>query len=129
MEKKTEGNAGGEVIPRAKREYRTDGFKLKVLKKVEELQGKGNGAVGAYLRGQGLYYSSITQWRRKLEKGTLNGKRGRVGKSKTALQKENETLKRRLGQTEKRLKKAETIIEIQKKISDMIGVKQPDWTG
>jgi hypothetical protein len=87
-----------------------------------------SGEIGALLRREGLYSSHLTTWRRQREKGVLQGlnpkKRGRKARPKDPhaerigqLEKENQRLKGRL-------RKAEIIIEAQKKISEILGVEQ-----
>ncbi len=82
------------------------------------------------MRREGLYSSHLTNWRRQREKGALGGlaprKRGRKPDPATAerrviakLNKENERLR---GQ----LKKAQTIIEVQKKLSEILEIQMDD---
>jgi hypothetical protein len=78
------------------------------------------------LRREGLYSSHLTTWRRQCETGALEAlgprKRGRKAKVADAraqrlgeLERENERLRQRLAQ-------AETIIEVQKKVSSLLGI-------
>ncbi len=112
-----------EVPVRAKRRYHTTAYKLKVLQKVSELKIQGSGKLGAYLRGEGLYYSYIRKWQEQLDSGVLTTKRGRKEKDRDALKQENIRLKRKLEQTEKKLKKTELIVDLQKKISEIMGIE------
>lgn len=112
-----------EVRVRAKRRYHTTAYKLKVLQKVSELKVQGTGKVGAYLRGEGLYYSSVRKWQEQLDNGVLTTKRGKKEKGHVALKQENIRLKRKLEQTEKKLKKTEMVVELQKKISEIMGIE------
>ena len=86
----------------------------------------GTGEVGALLRREGLYSSHLTQWRKQRERGMLNGltpkKRGRKAKRKDPLLKENQRLQREVEELRRRLKQAETIIDFQKKISEILGI-------
>ena len=86
------------------------------------------GEIGVLLRREGLYSSHLTTWRRQREEGVLQAlkpkKRGRKEKLKdpsaeriAQLEKENQRLK-------SRLRKAEIIIEAQKKISEILGIEQ-----
>ena len=92
-------------------------YKLDILRKADACTEPGQ--VGAVLRREGLYSSNLTIWRRQREQGLLDAmspkKRGRkkqeinpLSQEAARLQKENERLKRKL-------KQAETIIEVQKK--------------
>jgi hypothetical protein len=78
------------------------------------------------LRREGLYLSNLTAWRHQLEKGTLEvlspRKSGPKGKRPDpsarriiALKRENERLK-------KKLRQAEIIIEVQKKVSEILQI-------
>ena len=92
----------------------------------------GPGAVGELLRREGLYSSHLTSWRRQRDEGSLAGltpkRRGRKAKRKDALAKENERLRRENQRLAERLRQAETIIDVQKKVSEMLGIplENPD---
>lgn len=110
-----------EVVPRAKRRQFSARYKLQILEEVDQCDQPGQ--IGAVLRREGLYSSHLTTWRRQGAAGQLQGlrpkKRGRKPDPQAAelarLQGENERLKARLEQ-------AETIIEVQKKLSQMLGL-------
>ena len=57
-----------EVVGRPRRRH-TLAYKLKVLETVAELRNQGKGAIGAYLRSEGLYYSTIRAWQRQQDEG------------------------------------------------------------
>jgi len=84
---------------------------------------QGVGETGALLRREGLYSSHLTSWRRQRERGELDGlapqKRGPKPDPQAVelarLQRENERLRERLS-------KAELIIDVQKKVAQMLGV-------
>jgi transposase-like protein len=110
---------------KARRKF-TAKYKLQILQEADACTEPGQ--LGAFLRRKGLYSSNLTTWHRQREEGLLNAlspkKRGRKGKEKNpltqkvaALERENERLKRQL-------KKAETIIDVQKKISEILGISQ-----
>jgi len=89
--------------------------------------GSDAGEIGALLRREGLYSSHLAAWRRQREEGILNAlsprRRGRPTSSPeqrelARLRQENE----RLGQ---RLVAAEAVIEIQKKVSFLLGLVEP----
>jgi transposase-like protein len=86
------------------------------------------GEIGALLRREGLYSSQLTQWRQQYRAsartGFLDKKRGRKPKQ-SALEKEIERLQKENMRLKERLGHAETIIDIQKKISKLLGIKQP----
>jgi len=87
------------------------------------------GQIGALLRREGLYSSQLAQWRRAYEKGALAGlkddKRGRK-RTRNPLESENEKLKRKNARLEQRLEQAQVIIDIQKKLSGLMGIPLPN---
>jgi len=86
------------------------------------------GEIGAFLRREGLYHSNITTWLRQRDTGVLQGlkpkKRGRKKKDVNPLAKENARLERENKKLSKKLKQAEIIIDVQKKISEILGISQ-----
>jgi transposase-like protein len=109
------------------RRFRAE-YKQRILAEVDQCQEAG--AIGAILRREGLYSSHLTTWRRQRVQGQLAGlspkKRGRKPDPQAAelarLQRENERLKARLQQ-------AETIIEVQKKVSQLLGLAPIETDG
>ena len=119
-----------EVLARPHRRNLTVSYKLKVLETVAALREQGQGTVGAYLRKEGLYYSSIRYWERLRDKGLLTSTlKGPKENNRDALLAENKQLRRQLEQTKKRLAKTELIIELQKKLSAIMGIDDPTNTG
>jgi len=82
------------------------------------------GDKGAFLRKERLYSQQICKWRKEAEEGKLNGlsqkKRGRKKKLSDE-QIKIQKLEKEKAALEKKLKKAEMIIEFQKKIADLMG--------
>jgi transposase-like protein len=89
------------------------------------------GELGALLRRRGIYSSSLSDWRKARERGELDGlapkRRGPVPKVLTAAEKEVVRLQKALAKSEARLKRAEALIELQKKISELLGIQQPPY--
>jgi hypothetical protein len=85
-----------------------------------------SGELGALLRREGLYSSQLSSWRKSRDQGILSGlspqKRGRKRKLVNPEQKKLTALERENVALKKRLKKAELIIDIQKKVSELLGV-------
>jgi len=108
-----------EVVARTTRRRLTNSYKLKVVNHVDSLRHEGNGAIGAYLRKEGIYYSMVHNWSKQRDQGLLRGgsKANTNGKPRDALMAENKQLRRKLEQTEKRLHKTELLVELQKKLS------------
>jgi len=109
-----------EVVEKASRRRFTPEYKLKI---VQEAEACSPGELGAMLRREGLYFSNLTCWRRQVAEGQLAAlspqKRGRKVRAADPrvleLERENARLRERLRQ-------AEEIIELQKKISDIMGM-------
>lgn len=75
------------------------------------------------LRKEGLYYSTISRWRKQREQGAfqgLSGKRGPKESKNKQEQKRIQELERVNARLKKQLQKAETIIDFQKKISEIL---------
>jgi len=113
-----------EVPEKGVRRHFTAEYKLSILRQAEVCGEPGG--VGALLRREGLYSSHLTTWRRQREGGILSGltpkQRGRKANPAYPLQAENEQLRKENNRLQKRLKKAELIIDIQKKISQILGI-------
>ena len=119
-----------EVVARPHRRNLTVAYKFKVLETVAALREQGRGEVGAYLRKEGLYYSSICSWARLRDQGLLTSTlKGPKENNRDALLAENKQLRRKLDQAQKRLAKTELIIELQKKLSAIMGIDDPTNTG
>ena len=75
----------------------------------------------------------MTTWRQQRDEGALEAlgskKRGRKAKRQDAVALENERLRRENERLTRRLKQAETIIEVQKKVSEMLGIALPSENG
>ena len=97
---------------RIRRRRHTREYKLSILKQADKFKGR-DGVLGEFLRREGLYTATLSQWRKQRDEGLLGQARGR--KSKPAevvevekLQKENRKLKEKIGQYQ-------LVIEAQKK--------------
>jgi transposase len=112
-----------EVLARAKRRTYTADYKLKVLGEADAA--RGSGEIGAVLRKHGLYSSHLTRWRQERRSGILEGlspqKRGPKSKS-SPLTAENQKLRRENEQLTDRLRKAEIVIDLQKKVAMLLGL-------
>jgi transposase-like protein len=121
---KTNGSGNPEVPEKAKRRRFDAEYKLRMLEEAERC--KEDGLLGELLRREGLYSSYLTTWRRQRDTGTLQAlqprKRGRKAKRKDPVAQENARLRRENQRLADRLRQAETIIEVQKKVSEMLGI-------
>jgi len=96
---------------------------------LQEADEGGPGAVASILRREGLYSSHLTTWRRQRESGEIAGleprKRGKKPVARNPLAAENEQLRRENARLQKRLHQAETIVAVQKKLCDLLGLTVP----
>jgi transposase len=115
-----------EVPEKKPRRKFTAKYKLRVLAEADVCTEPGQ--IGALLRREGLYSSNLTTWRKQREEGLLDAlspkKRGRKEKEKNPLARRVAELERENERLQRKLKKAEIIIEVQKKISEILGIQQ-----
>jgi len=110
-----------EVVARPKRRRFTAEYKLRVLREVDAC--KGPGEIGTLLRREGLYSSHLVLWRRQREEAAQVQLKARKRGPKTKAQDPRmKQLEREKARLERRLKRAEAIIEIQKKVAELLGI-------
>jgi transposase len=116
-----------EVAERAARRRFTAEHKLRVLRQADACTGTGE--LGALLRREGLYSSHLTTWRRQREQGSLAAlspkKRGRPAVPPSPLARRVADLERENARLTQRLQQAETLIAVQKKLSEALGIPLP----
>jgi len=109
-----------QVMPKAKRRQFSAKYKMGILAEADNCTERGE--IGALLRREGLYSSHLTDWRKQRDRGGLERLRGRKRGRKpdrqateiVQLRQENEKLR-------SRLERAERIIDVQKKLSQLLG--------
>jgi transposase-like protein len=113
-----------EVLEKPARRRFTAAYKLEILKEAEACSEPGE--IGALLRREGLYSSHLAAWRGQRDQGSLRAlspaKRGRKPKTKNPLADEVARLERENRKLQKRLGKAELIIDFQKKVAALLGI-------
>ena len=110
-----------EVTPKAKRRSFSAAYKKKILAEVDDAAGTGN--IGGILRREGLYSSTLTSWRKERDAamdGVFSRKRGPEPKH-NPLSGENEKLRRQNQRLQEELRRAELIIDVQKKVAMLLG--------
>ena len=114
-----------EVLAKAERRRFTAEYKLKVLREADRC--KQPGEIGALLRREGLYWSNLTTWRKQRESGELAGlsarKRGPQRREKNPLAERVRELERDNMRLKRRAERAEGIVELQKKVSEILGIE------
>ena len=108
-----------EVIPRSKRRRFAVSYKLRILDEADACMHPGE--IGALLRREGIYSSHLAQWRKLRERGVLHGS-SKVAKELRTMDKENRRLRQELKQARSQLRKAEAIIDVQKKVCALLGI-------
>lgn len=90
-------------------------YKLRILAAYDACET--TSARGALLRKEGLYHSRIAAWKQQQKNANEKNKKSLRGT------KRNDHLAREVAQLKKKLAHAEAIIDLQKKISELLGVK------
>ena len=121
-----------EVVAQAKRRTFTADYKQRILAEAD--QAKGSGGIGALLRREGLYSSLLTTWRRERAAGIRQSlapqKRGPKSK-RDPIQEEIQKLQKDNARLTEQLRKAEIVIDVQKKVGALLGwpIHTPDPDG
>jgi transposase-like protein len=112
-----------EVVEKASRRRFTVEYKRKIVREADGCRTAG--AVGALLRREGLYSSHLTTWRVARDQGELAGpttkKRGPVARPQDARDKVIADQARELARWKQRAERAEALVELQKKLSALLG--------
>ena len=111
-----------EVVAKATRRRFTLEYKRKIVREADGY--KTPGAVGALLRREGLYSSHLATWRAARERGDLVGvrkKRGPAPRLRDARDKVIAEQARELTRWKHRAERAEALVELQKKLSALLG--------
>jgi transposase len=113
------------VSAKARRRQFTAEYKRKVLAEAETCTKPGE--IGALLRREGLYSSHLVAWRRARDSGAglAPKKRGPVAKIPHPLERKVVELERSLARAERRAQRAEGLVELQKKVSELLGIQLP----
>lgn len=117
-----------EVPERPKRRRFSAEYKLAILREADAATEPGE--IGALCRREGLYSSHLVDWRRQRDVGALEALCKRRGRPRpdprdreiARLRGENERLRRRLDQ-------AQRIIEVQGKVSELLGISLDPVSG
>lgn len=98
-------------------------YKARILQEADQL---GHGQLGAFLRREGLHSSQISEWRKQrnhaLQKWMEPQKPGPKPEEPNPLANRVAELERENARLQRRLKQAEAVIEVQKKISEILSI-------
>ncbi len=114
-----------EVAAKPTRRRYTADYKHRILREADTCTRPGE--LGALLRREGLYSSNLTVWRKQRERGEIEGlsqkKRGPLPKEKNPLAAKVATLERENRRLRARSERAEGLVELQKKVSEILGIE------
>ena len=116
------------MVAKAKRRTFTAEYKQRILQEADRAAAT-SGGVGALLRREGLYSSHLVTWRRERQAGILEALKPRKRGPRSEpnpLAEENQKLRRQVGQLTEKLRKAEIIIDVQKKVAALLGHPLPE---
>jgi transposase len=113
-----------EVVAKAERRRFRAEYKLRVLQEADRCRQPGE--IGALLRREGLYWSNLITWRKQRQSGELAGLRGKrrgpERREKNPLVERLRELERENARLKRRAERAEGIVELQKKVSEILGI-------
>ena len=113
-----------QVAAKPRRRTYTAEYKRRILQEADACATPG--AVGALLRREGLYSSHLVEWRKVRDKAAterLSRKRWRKPRDAGTL--ERERLERENARLVEKLRQAEIIIDVQKKVAALLGIPLP----
>jgi len=116
-----------EVVARPRRRRFTAEYKRSILDQADAAQD--SRSVGALLRREGLYASHLTTWRRQRKQGEIDALTAKKRGPKVVLSplvKQNRDLQADVVRLTKKLKNAELIIAVQKKVAALLGNPIPN---
>ncbi len=123
---RTAPRRNSEVVVRAKRHNYTAEFKQRILEEVDAATG--HGGIGAVLRREGIYSSTLHAWRKERDAAVhkaFSQKRGPQTR-RNPLAGENEKLRRQNQRLQEELEKAHIVIDVQKKVAKLLGRPIPE---
>ncbi|WP_309707607.1 hypothetical protein [Armatimonas sp.] len=123
-----------EVQQRAQRRTFTRQYKENILQQAQNC--KKHGQIGALLRREGLYSSHLTDWKRKQVQANQQAKKlskdvkvprdsaalSHPAKEVLPLAQQNRELRRKTMQLERQLAQAQALLDLQKKVSQLLGI-------
>jgi transposase-like protein len=112
-----------EVVAKAQRRRFTAEYKRRIVREAERCTTAG--AIGALLRREGLYSSSLSSWRKARDRGEVEGltprKRGPKAEPPDPRDKRLAEQAREIDKWRKRAERAEALVEVQKKLALLLG--------
>lgn len=122
------GSKSRETQEKPERRNFTAKYKRDILVEVDACRESGD--ISALLRREGLYASHLATWRRQREAGEIDGltpkKRGRKPKPHDERDQRIQSLEAEIAKIRARAEKAELLVTLQKKVSEILGIALPD---
>ena len=116
-----------ELSSRPKRRTFTATEKLRILAETD--RAADTGGIAAILRREGLYSSALTDWRRQRDAGAFEAlkplKRGPKAVPANPLEAELAKARQDIARLQRRLERAEAVIDVPKKFSALLGIALP----
>jgi transposase len=112
-----------EVEPSAQRRQYSKTYKQRILDEIDAAREAGE--VGAILRREGLYTQLISKWRAQRQAG-FPGTGARRGPAADPQAREIARLKQENEQLRKKLERAELVLDVQKKVSRILGLDETE---
>lgn len=109
------------VSPRSKR-Y-SAAFKLRLIEEADQCQAPGE--LGALLRREGIYFSTLADFRKQKARGDLDGKRKKTtlkADTDPKLVQELAASQREVRRLRRELERATALLDLQKKVSEVMGL-------
>jgi transposase len=117
-----------EVVPAAKRRTFSNAEKQRILAAADACQAPGD--IGALLRREGIYSSHLATWRKQRQAAAasqqLERKRGPKVDATNAQERKVRDLEAEVARLRDKLAKADLIIDVQKKLSTLLGLSTTD---
>ena len=123
-DKKVEKNP--EVVQKAARRRFTAEYKRRIALEADSCSEPGE--IGALLRREGLYSSVLQRWRRQLREESLSPSKKSNTNGKLTAAQELARLRRENEQLKEKLRQAELIIDVQKKVSELMQTRSQEKT-
>lgn len=111
-----------EVLEKPSRRRYTREYKERMISEADRCTSPGE--LGGLVRREGLYTGAIARWRKELQESTLSS--SKKPQRKETPSQEIARLKRQNARLEEKLRQAELIIDVQKKVSEMIQTRSPE---
>ena len=120
-----------EVVEKASRRRFSAEYKRKILKEADSCTREGE--IGALLRREGLYSSHLSVWRAARKRGEIAGlapkKRGPKVAPPDPRDRKIVELEREARRWKARAERAEALVDLQKKVSAIMGIALPESDG